>query len=72
MFPNLKAEMARCQVSCKDIGVLINKNSEWVENRLQGRAILPIDFAIKIRNQFFKNLSYDYLFSNEPYNLKEI
>lgn len=66
MFPNWKAEMARYGVTCKDIGGLINRNSEWVENRLQGKASLPINLAIVIRNHFFKDLSYDYLFSDLP------
>jgi hypothetical protein len=66
MFTNFKAEMARYQITCTDIGKLIGKSSGWVENRLQGKANLPIDLAIKIRNEFFKNSSYDYLFSNEP------
>lgn len=66
MFPNWKAEMARLGITCSDIGKEINKNSEWVENRLQGKASLPIDFAIAIRNKFFKELPYDYLFSEKP------
>lgn len=66
MFPNWKAEMARYGITCNEVGKLINKNSEWVENRLQGKASLPIDLAIIIRNHFFKELSYDYLFSNDP------
>lgn len=66
MFPNWKAEMVRYGITCSEVGKLINKNSEWVENRLQGKASLPIDLAIIIRNHFFKELSYDYLFSNEP------
>ena len=36
MFPNLKAEMARKNITCKDIGSAIEKTSEWMESRLQG------------------------------------
>lgn len=66
MFPNWKAEMARYGITYKDVGSVINKNPEWVENRILGKASLPIDLAIVIRNHFFENLSYDYLFANEP------
>lgn len=66
MFPNWKAEMARYGITCSDIAKLVNKNPNWVENRLQGKATLPIDAAIVIRNHFFRSLSYEYLFSNSP------
>ena len=66
MFPNLKAEMARKNITCKDIGSAIEKTSEWMESRLQGKAMLPIDEAIKIRQTFFPYASYEYLFSDTP------
>lgn len=66
MFPNLKAEMARYGVTYSDIADLVSKSPIWVENRLRGKASLPIDVAIKIRNHFFPKVSYDYLFSSEP------
>lgn len=66
MFPNLKAEMVRNGVTCKDIGDFIGKSSEWVENRLQGKTILPVDDAIKIRLKFFPYAKFEYLFADEP------
>ena len=69
MFPNLKAEMVRHSITCKDIGELLNVSTTWVENRLQGKSVLPVDAGIKIRNAFFKNSSYEYLFSSEPIDI---
>lgn len=65
-FPNWKAEMSRLGVTCADIGKVLGKSSEWVENRLQGKASLPISAVMLIRNTFFGTLSYDYLFSDKP------
>lgn len=66
MFPNLKAEMARINVTCKDIGNILGRSSEWVETRLQGKAKLPINEAIKIKQACFPYASYEYLFADEP------
>lgn len=66
LFPNWKAEMTRLGVTCADIGNVLGKSSEWVENRLQGKATLPISAAMLIRNTFFRALTYDYLFSDKP------
>ena len=70
MFPNWKAEMSRLGVTCADIGETLGKSSEWVENRLRGKASLPISAAMCIRNTFFGDLSYDYLFSDKPISPK--
>ena len=37
-----------------------------MESRLQGKAKLPIDEAIKIRQTFFPYASYEYLFADTP------
>lgn len=65
MLPNLKAEMMRQNLTCKTVGSVIGKKSEWIENRLQGKATLPVDEAIEIRQNFFPNLPFEYLFSKK-------
>lgn len=66
MFPNLKAEMARTGVTCKDIGKVIGRSTSWIESRLQGKAKLPIDEAMAIRKHFFPYAAYEYLYADEP------
>ncbi len=66
MYPNLKAEMVRHGVTCASIAKHIGRSPGWIENRLQGKASLPISVAISIRNKFFASYSYDYLFSSVP------
>lgn len=64
MFPNLKAEMARLNITTKKMAEEINKTESWVENRLSGKASLPITDAFNIKNAFFPNISFEYLYSN--------
>ena len=75
MFPNLKAELARNGITYKELGKVVGKTENWIENRILGRASMPIEISMLIKNTFFPNYSYDYLFSNEiipPYQYLEI
>lgn len=75
MFPNLKAELARNGITYKELGKAVGKTENWIENRILGRASMPIEISMLIKNTFFPNYSYDYLFSNEiipPYQYLEI
>lgn len=66
MFPNLKAEMIRFNITCEDIGTFLGTSISWVENRLQGKAALPINIGMQIKNKFFPDLPLEYLFSSTP------
>lgn len=63
MFPNLRAEMARLNITTKDIAEKLNKTKDWVENRLNGKCSLSIDVAFQIWQEFFPELKLDYLFA---------
>ena len=63
MFPNLKAEMARLGLKVEQVAEGVGKKKEWLENRLSGKSGLPIDVAFTIRDKFFKNVDFTYLFS---------
>lgn len=65
MLPNLKAEMMRQNLTYKTVGAEIGKKSEWIENRIQGKASMPVGEALKIRSRFFPKLPFEYLFSDE-------
>lgn len=62
MFPNLKAEMARNSLSYTDIAIGLDKPKSWVENRLSGRAVLPVEYSFIIQEKFFPSLDIKYLF----------
>lgn len=66
MFPNLKAEISRQNMTYDTICSRIGKKREWLEKRIQGKASLPVGEAVKIRNEFFPNMSFVYLYSEKP------
>lgn len=66
MFPNLKAEMARYGLTYAKVAEAIGRTPNWVDSRLRGKASINIEEARLIRNTFFPDIDYDYLFSNEP------
>lgn len=63
MFPNLRAEMARLNITVSDIANELDKTKDWVENRLNGKCALPIETAFAIWTSFFPKLKLDYLFA---------
>lgn len=63
MFPNLKAEMARLGLTTRDLAESIGVDKTWIENRLNGKCILPIETAFIIWQKCFPNYSIDYLFA---------
>lgn len=65
MFPNLKAEMARYNVSVQDIARVIEKTEKAVSGKLTGRTDFTWGEVLAIRNELFPNCSIDYLFSVE-------
>lgn len=66
MYPNLNAEMARHNITPKDIAEALNMTLETARNKLTGRTKLSTPEAEKIRDKHFPNMSMDYLFSLKP------
>lgn len=65
MYPNLRAEMARNNITQIEIANFLKKSASWVENRIQGKAFFDVRFCIMIRNEFFPKLDFSYLFATE-------
>lgn len=63
-YPNLRAEMARLGIKQKDIATLLNRSADWVDVRLRGKSAIPVTDAIRIKNEFFKSISFEYLFND--------
>lgn len=72
MYPNLKAEMARNNITIKDIAEHLGKSEAWVQNRLSKPYVLPTHEAIKIKQKFFKDVSFEYLFSEKAIVPQEV
>lgn len=65
MFRNLKAEIVRKGLTYEQLAVVVGKNRDWIEKRVHGKVVFPINDGILIRNEFFPNMDYDYLFAQE-------
>ncbi len=64
MFPNLRAEMARKNITIKEIAEFLGKTDSWLDNRISGKASLPIIDGVRLRNKFFPEIDIEVLFSN--------
>ena len=64
MFPNLKAEMARKNITVKEIAEFLEKNDSWLDNRISGKASLPLIDGVRIKNKFFPEIDIEVLFSD--------
>ena len=62
MFSNLRAEMARKQVTIKKIADLLGKNKDTVGRKLSGKAPLYLSEALLINKELFPNQNVTYLF----------
>lgn len=62
MTNNLKAEMARAEVTQVDIAELLGTSPNTVVNKMAGRTSFNIKEAHAIRDKFFPDKTIDYLF----------
>lgn len=63
-YLNLKAEMAKKDVSIESISRLLGIHRNSVSNKLNGISSFSIEEAEKIHNEFFPNTKLLYLFKN--------
>lgn len=62
MFANLRAEMARNQISIKDIAKNIGVNRDTMGRKLSGKSPIYLNEAFKIREEFFPEKEIPFLF----------
>jgi len=65
MYGNLKAEMARHEISQSDIARAINTTEKTAKNKLTGVTEFSFFETLKIRDSFFPNWDVEKLFSDE-------
>lgn len=63
-YSNLKAEMGRCDITAQSISELLGIHRNSVANKLNGQSSFSIEEAIRIKNTFFPEFEYGYLFRN--------
>lgn len=62
MYRNLEAEMVRQGITRKDLAQLLDVRYATIIDKLKGKFSFTLDEAFKIKNSFFSNLSFEYLF----------
>ena len=70
MLCNLKAEMARYNVSPVDVARIIGKTDRSIRDKISGKYDFTINECNAIRNNFFPDMSLEYLFASDS-NQKE-
>ena len=71
MLYNLRAEMARRNITSSDISRVVRKTDRSVRDKIKGKRDFTLTECTVIRDTFFPNLSLEYLFSkpkNAPDN----
>lgn len=62
MFSNLRAEMARKEITIIEISKLLGVNRDTVSRKLSGKSKLYLNEAMLINKEFFPNKELQYLF----------
>lgn len=65
MYRNLEAEMARKNIPRKDLAELLGVRYATVIDKLKGKSRFTLDEAFKIKDKYFPDLSFEYLFETE-------
>lgn len=70
MFSNLRAEMARKQITIIKISELLGVNRDTVSRKLSGKSPLFLNEALLINKELFPNKKITYLFKELVPNKK--
>lgn len=68
MLSNLKAEMARSNVTVAEIAALSGKSCRTISDRIKGKGQFPIQDAIEVKDTFFPGMDLEYLFAQAERN----
>lgn len=64
-YGNLKAEMGRRNITIEAVAKTLSIHRNSVSNKVNGSSSFSIEEAMKIKNTFFPDLDYRYLFATE-------
>lgn len=62
-FENLRVEMARKQITIKEMSEFLGISRDTLANKLARKRQLNLDEALSLAKYFFPNSTLDYLFS---------
>lgn len=64
-YPTLRAEMARQNLTIRDMAAAIGTNRDTAGRKLSGKSPLNLDEAFKIANTYFPGMNVEQLFSQD-------
>ena len=64
-YINLKGEMAKRNITIREVSELLEIHRNSVSNKLDGNSNFSIDEAVKIRDAFFPDMKIESLFDKE-------
>lgn len=62
-FENLRAEMARKQITIKEMSEFLGVSRDTLANKLARKRQINLDEALSLARYFFPNLTLNYLFA---------
>lgn len=65
---NLKAEMAKKDITIEEISKLLGIHRNSVSNKINGDSSFSVEEAFKIQEKYFPKLALNYLFEKEDIN----
>lgn len=65
MYRNLLAEMARADITKKQIANFLNLRVATICDKMNGKYGFKLDEAFRIKKEFFPQLSIEYLFATD-------
>lgn len=65
MFPNLKAEMVRNNITSLDLAKATRRTTRSINDKIAGRSEFTLNEALSIRNDIFPGMTVEYLFAKE-------
>ena len=71
VYANLKAEMARREVTLRDLAAAAGKSERSVRDKVNGKRPLTLPELESVRRCFFPDLSLDYLAGQATVDLAE-
>ncbi len=63
MLSNLKAEMARANVTIAEIATVTGMSYRTISDRIKGKGQFPVQDAIEVKNVLFPGMDLEYLFT---------
>lgn len=69
MYRNLEAEMVRKGIKRRDISNALGVRYATIIQKLSGKYQFHLDEAFKIKEEFFPELSFEYLFQTDKKKL---